>query len=239
MAKDDVIEVDYAIPSSALSISTDKILIDARDETNGVRVSTWGSNYKWYARFGHNAGATSSAYTNQFQIGSLTLSKGTLIVNGTTVLSDMVFTAMPTGTLKLFTGINYETGELSAPSYARISKVKITRNGEIIHNYLPKQRTSDGELGMHDTITDEFFTNAGIEVFGYAAADIVEGNTVQRKPTLTEEQKAALQALMDDYYNNRSTFYYEFTHNRNAFTSGGQCYNSTKGKFKQCCATFV
>lgn len=237
--EDDVIEVDYAIPKTALSIDTDKILIDARDSSNGVRVSTWGSNYKWYARFGHGTGATSNAYTNQFQIGSLTLSKNTLIINGTTVLSDMVFTAMPTGTLKLFSGINNDTGELSAPSYARISKVKIIRNGETIHNYLPKLRTSDNELGMHDTITGDFFTNAGTETFAYAAADVVEGNTVQRKPTLTEEQKAALQALMDDYYNNRSTFYYEFTHNRNAFTSGGQCYNSTKGKFKQCCATFV
>ena len=29
------------------------------------------------------------------------------------------------------------------------------------------------------------------------------------------------------------------THNRNAFVSGGQCYDSTRGKFKQCCATFV
>lgn len=237
--EDDVIEVDYAIPASALDISSDKILIDARDASNGVRVSTWGNNYKWYVRFGHNSGSTSAAFTNANQSGTFSISKGQFILNGTVVFDDMTFTAMPTGTLKLFTGINHETGALSAPSYARISNVKIKRNGETIHNYRPMQRTEDSELGMRDAVTGEFYTNAGTGIFSYAPADAVESTTVVKKPTLTEEQKLALQALMDDYYNNRSTFYYEFTHNRNAFTSGGTCYTSSKGKFKQCCATFV
>lgn len=237
--EDDVIEVDYQIPASALDINTDKILIDARDSSNGVRVSTWGSNYKWYARFGHGSGTTSDAYTNQHQSGTLSISKNTLVLNGTTSLDNMPYTAMPTGTLKLFTGINYDTGAISGPSYARIYKVKIKRNGETIHNYTPAQRNADGELGMRDSITGEFFTNAGIGVFAFAPADQVASATVQKKPTLTDEQKAALQSLMDDYYNNRGTFYYEFTHNRNAFTAGSTCYTSSKGKFKQCCATFV
>lgn len=237
--EDDTIEVDYTIPESALAISTDKILIDARDASNGVRVSTWGNNYKWYVRFGHGSGSTSSAYTSQHQSGTFTLSKSKFILNGTVVFDDMTFTAMPTGTLKLLTGINHDTGALSAPSYARISNVKIKRDGETIHNYRPMQRTEDGELGMRDTVTGEFYTNAGTGVFSYAPADVVESTTVQRKPTLTDAQKQALQALMDDYYNNRGTFYYEFTHNRNAFTAGSTCYTAAKGKFKQCCATFV
>lgn len=237
--EDDVIEVDYEIPASALSVSTDKILIDARDASNGIRVSTWGSNYKWYARFGHSAGTTSSAYSNQHQSGTLSISKNKLVLNGTTALSDMPYTAMPTGTLKLFSGVTHDTNAISGPSYARISQVKVKRNGETIHSYVSSQRTSDSELGMRDIITGEFFTNAGTGIFGYAPADVVESTTVQRKPTLTDEQKAALQALMDDYFNNRGTFYYEFTHNRNAFTAGSTCYTAAKGKFKQCCATFV
>ena len=60
--ENDVIEVDYQIPASALDINTDKILIDARDSSNGVRVSTYGKNYKWYARFGHGSGTTSAVY---------------------------------------------------------------------------------------------------------------------------------------------------------------------------------
>lgn len=236
--EDDVIEVDYEIPSDALAIKTDKILIDARDASNGVRVSTWGDNGKWYVRFGHGSGTTSAVISGN-QKGTLSICKNKFILNGTVISDALPFTAMPTGTLKLLSGVNHDTGAISAPSYARISSVKIKQNGETIKNYRPVQRTSDGELGMRDTVNGDFYTNAGTGVFGYAPEDVVESTTVQRKPTLTDEQKLALQSLMDDYYNNRSTFYYEFTHNRNAFTSGGQCYNSTKGKFKQCCATFV
>lgn len=238
LQEDDVLEVDYEIPEAALSIKTDKILIDARDSANGVRVSTYSGTYKWYARFGHNESKTSTAITSSMK-GSLSISKGQFVLNGTVVFNDMVFTAMPTGTLKFFAGVNYETGMISAPSYARILGAKIRRNGETIRNYRTMQRTEDGELGMRETVTSEFLTNAGTGTFGFAPADVVESSTVVRKPTLTEEQKLALQSLMDDYYNNRGTFYYEFTHNRNAFTAGSQCYNSEKGKFKQCCATFV
>lgn len=237
--EDDEITVDYEIPAEALQKKTDKIIIDARDTSNGIRVSTYGDNWKWYARFGYNAGAVSAAFTNKYQKGTFTISKNTFVLNGVVIFSDMVFTAMPTGTLKLFSGINQETGALSAPSYARISNVKIKRNGETIRNFRACQRTADGELGMRDSVTGEFYTNAGTGVFEYLPDDVVESGTVIKKPTLTMEQKEALQALMDDYYNNKGTFFYEFTHNRNAFTSGGQCYDSTKGKFKQCCATFV
>lgn len=238
LQEDDVLEVDYEIPESALAVKTDKILIDARDSSNGVRVTTYSGTYKWYARFGHNESKTSAAITTSLK-GTLALSKGKFILNGVIIFSDLVYTAMPTGTLKLLAGVNYETGAISAPSYARISAAKIKRNGETIRNFLPVQRTADGELGMRDVVTGEFYQNAGTGVFGYAPSDFVESTAVQRKPTLTTEQKLALQSLMDDYYNNRGTFFYEFTHNRNAFTAGSTCYDSTKAKFKQCCATFV
>lgn len=236
--EDDTLEVDYEIPEAALDIKTDKIMIDARDASNGIRVSTYSGTYKWYARFGHNESQTSAAITSSLK-GTLSLSKGQFVLNGAVVFDSLVFTAMPTGTLKLFAGVNFETGAISAPSYARISAAKIKRNGETIRNFRPVQRTADGELGMRDTVTGEFFPNAGTGVFSFAPADVVESTAVQRKPTLTDAQKQALQALMDDYYNNRGTFYYEFTHNRNAFTAGSTCYTSDKGKFKQCCATFV
>lgn len=243
LQEDDVLEVDYEIPESALSIKTDKILIDARDDANGVRVSTYSGTYKWYARFGHNEGASSNAITSSLK-GSFSISKGRFVLNGSIVFDDLVFTAMPTGTLKFLSGVNYETGAVSAPSYARILSAKVRRNGETVRNWRAVQRTSDGELGMRETVTDEFLTNAGTGVFGYAPSDDAgnSGNgtgVAQGYPKLTDEQKMAMQSLMDDYYNNKGTFYYEFTHNRNAFTSGGTCYTSAKGKFKQCCATFV
>lgn len=238
LQEDDVLEVDYEISEEALSIKVDKILIDARDDANGVRVSTYSGTHKWYARFGYNESQTSGALTSSMQ-GSLILKKGQFILNGSVIFDDLAFRAMPTGTLKLLAGVNYETGAISAPSYARIKACKIKRNGETIRNFRPMQRTADNELGMRDTVTGDFLTNAGTGVFDYLPSDVVESGTVVKKPTLTDDQKMALQKLMDDYYNNRSTFYYEFTHNRNAFTGGGQCYDSSRGKFKQCCATFV
>ena len=245
LQEDDVLEVDYEIPESALSIKVDKILIDARDNSNGVRVSTYSGTYKWYARFGHNESKTSAAITSSLK-GSFSLSKGRFVLNGAVLFDDMVFTAMPTGTLKFLAGVNYETGTISAPSYARILGAKVRRNGETVRNWRTMQRTSDGELGMRETVTDEFLTNAGTGVFGYAPGDDTgdggsgSGTGVAKGyPKLTDEQKMAMQSLMDDYYNNKGTFYYEFTHNRNAFTSGGTCFTSDKGKFKQCCATFV
>lgn len=238
LTEDDVITLDFTIPSAAVAVNTDKIIIDARDDSNGVRVSTYADNKKWYARFGHNSGTTSNAQSAAIRQGSLVFSKDSLIVNGVTVLSDLTFTAMPNSTLKLLSGVTPE-GSVSGPSYARISSCKVVRDGEIILNLTPVQRVEDGAIGMRDIVSGEFLMNSGTGVFGYELAPVAGDVTVKKYPSLTDEQKAAMQKLMDDYYNNRSTFYYEFTHNRNAFTSGGQCYDSTRGKFKQCCATFV
>lgn len=238
LAKDDVITVDFEVPDSAVSVNTDKILIDARDDSNGVRVSTYADNKKWYARFGNSSGTTSSVQPAAIRQGTINFSKKSLIVNGTTVISSLPFTSMPVGTLKLLSGVTPE-GAISGPSYARIKSCKVIRDGEIILNLIPVQRVEDGVVGMRDIISDEFLMNSGTGVFGYELAPVSGDASVKKYPSLTDEQKAAIQSLMDDYYNNRGTFYYEFTHNRSAFTSGGQCYNSTKGKFKQCCATFV
>lgn len=235
---DDVIMVDFEVTDSAVSVNTDKILIDARDDSNGVRVSTYADNKKWYARFGNSSGTTSSAQPAAIRQGSIIFSKESLIVNGTTVISSLPFTSMPTGTLKFLSGVSPE-GAISGPSYARITSCKVIRNEKAILNLVPVKRMEDDEIGMRDLVSDEFFPNAGTGVFGYELAPVAGDVSVKKYPSLTDEQKAAIQSLMDDYYNNRGTFYYEFTHNRSAFTSGGQCYNSTNGKFKQCCATFV
>jgi hypothetical protein len=238
LTTEDIITLDFTIPASAAAIGTDKIIIDARDSSNGVRVSTYSDNKKWYARFGHNSGSTSTAQSAAIRQGSLVFSKDSLIVNGVTVINNMPFTAMPNGTLKLLSGVIPE-GAISGPSYARISSCKVIRGDETILNLTPVQRVEDGAIGMRDLVSGEFLMNNGTGLFEYELAPVAADVTVKKYPSLTDEQKAAMQKLMDDYYNNRSTFYYEFTHNRNAFTSGGQCYDSTRGKFKQCCATFV
>lgn len=35
----------------------------------------------------------------------------------------------------------------------------------LLHNLIPVERISDGELGLYDTITDNFYTNSGTGIF--------------------------------------------------------------------------
>ena len=51
------------------------------------------------------------------------------------------------------------------PSKIRISYAKIWENESVIKNFIPARRDSDGEIGMYDTVTNTFFTNAGTGEF--------------------------------------------------------------------------
>ena len=51
------------------------------------------------------------------------------------------------------------------PSKIRISYAKIWENESVIKNFIPARRNSDGMLGMYDTVTNTFFTNAGTDEF--------------------------------------------------------------------------
>jgi len=51
------------------------------------------------------------------------------------------------------------------PSKMRISYAKIWENESVIKNFIPARRNSDGVLGMYDTVTNTFFTNAGTDEF--------------------------------------------------------------------------
>ena len=68
--------------------------------------------------------------------------------------------------------------------------------------------------------------------------NLVRVESIKRHPSLTNAQKSAIKALIRDYWNNRTTFYYEWDHTRNAFADGS-AYNSENGKWKLNCGTFV
>jgi hypothetical protein len=42
---------------------------------------------------------------------------------------------------------------------------KIYDNGTLVRDMVPARRNSDGVLGMYDTVTNTFFTNAGTGEF--------------------------------------------------------------------------
>ena len=45
--------------------------------------------------------------------------------------------------------------------YGRVYYCKIYQNGTLVRNFIPAHQDSTGVLGMYDTVTDTFFTNAG------------------------------------------------------------------------------
>ncbi|MBO4683188.1 MAG: hypothetical protein J5611_01245 [Alphaproteobacteria bacterium] len=61
---------------------------------------------------------------------------------------------------------------------ARVWELKISQETDIVHNYVPARRDSDGELGLYDTVTNTFFTNAGTGEFiaGPVASYLPQGN---------------------------------------------------------------
>ena len=68
--------------------------------------------------------------------------------------------------------------------------------------------------------------------------NLVRVESIKRHPSLTNAQKSAIKALIMDYWNNRTTFYYEGDYTRNAFADGS-AYNSKNGKWGLNCGTFV
>ena len=77
------------------------------------------------------------------------------------------------GTVPAFVfGRNY--GDNRKESIARVYSIKITRDGSLIHNFVPSVRVSDGVAGLYDTSTGVFHTNSGTGEL--KIGDIVNGN---------------------------------------------------------------
>lgn len=238
--EDDIIEVDYAIPVESWDVSGDKFLVcatltgDASD-TGRMWISAYGDGGYGYVRFGSSK-STTVTFVDNFdytQFGTCVLRKGNFKINGVDVGAPS-YTVMPLGSLNIFARLSAD-GEITKHSYARISRVRITRNYELIKEYKAVRRTADGELGMLETISGEFFTNVGTGTFAYAP---LPDTQTWEKPRLTDEQKNAIRNLMDEWYDNRDTFYYEANNNRDTFV-GTNCYTSSVGRFRLCCATFA
>lgn len=61
------------------------------------------------------------------------------------------------------------TGSGNVPFIGRIYYVKIFANGDEVLNLIPCYRKSNGEIGMYDTTSKTFFTNAGTGTFAKGA----------------------------------------------------------------------
>lgn len=86
--------------------------------------------------------------------------------NSTKISVTKPVTVTPSDPIVIF---GYNAGTILWPYNCyeiRMHSVKIyDENNNLIHNLIPTERTSDGELGLYDTLTDKFYTNAGTGTF--------------------------------------------------------------------------
>ncbi|MBR5782011.1 MAG: hypothetical protein IKY27_08555 [Bacteroidales bacterium] len=233
--ENDTLVFEYEIPQSALDVNSDKVLfMGYNGSASSVRVGTYGNRLKFYIRWGNTTSQeTGELDESVFMKGTIRLSKTEFSVNGTNLLAP---------TFKSWTN-NMSLYVLGTKSYVKVKSFKVyNQNGELIKHYVPMLRTEDEAAGLFEKKEEVFFVNTGSGMFLYPPVNISGGSsgtqTVVGVPKLTDGQKAEVKALMDDWYNNRDVFFYEYYHNRNTY-SNGSCYDASKGKFKLCCATFV
>lgn len=160
--EDDIIEMDYIRTSST---SADKALFGARDGTNGIWYSIYGTNA--YYRFGHNASDNASGAGNRYRV---KLQKGNVDIDGLT--EALPFTALPDVPLYLFAGNNNNEGQWMY-CHCKTRGFKITKQtGEVVMALLPHKRNSDGKIGMLDSVSGKFFENSGTGEDFIAGAEI-------------------------------------------------------------------
>lgn len=61
----------------------------------------------------------------------------------------------------LFALHNYNNGAANFDNGGKLKLCKIWENNVLVRNFIPAKRKSDGTLGLYDTVTGIFFTNAG------------------------------------------------------------------------------
>lgn len=122
---------------------------------------------KGYARFGSG---TSTTIANGDCSSFSTLKKGTATIN--TWETSLTFKAMPTIPMVLFA---CRVADMSVDYHAIVQCMGFTiedENGEVM-NLEPHRRDSDGKVGMLDTVSGKFYTNAGVGADFIAGSDMV------------------------------------------------------------------
>lgn len=169
----DIVEIDYVLTN--LTATGDKFICGSHVATgsnNGNWVETYGTGNRWYVRFGSTTSANAN-FSNSQASGTMIFKKGSFSVNGTQIATP-AFTEMPSSNFTLFGRLSSGGLPSNTGAYVRISECRIrdSRNGFLTHKYVPCRQNSDGELGMMDAYSGEFFPNVGTGTF--IAGDVVE-----------------------------------------------------------------
>lgn len=168
----DVIYATYMLNPDYLSVNTDKMLFCCKDgySGGGVWVDVYGSQNRWYARFGSPGSVNGLFDTYLSGKHTAELKKQSLSIDGNKILAPS-FSSMPNTSIcfagKLntsnviawgFCGNLYEgTGILKADGSARWWGI-------------PVKRLSDDAGGMFDIVSNNFYPSLGTSPFGVGPA---------------------------------------------------------------------
>lgn len=147
----DVIEMEY-IPT--YTSSSDKMLFSAYSTEGSIWVSLYGTTA--YVRFGTTSSVSVTNATSKY---SVKLQKGKVTFDGTDTLLNN-YSAMPTSTLRLFSGTS-SAGNAYSHCHCQCKSIRINNDNGVVKALLPYRRKSDGKVGMLDIINDVFYTTEG------------------------------------------------------------------------------
>ncbi len=134
-------------------------------KNNVPNISTW-TKYKVASNF--RAGYSSSSGTD---IGIIDGQTGTISLKGNTISwSEGSSSSFNRGydftvPFSIFLFAQHSENNTTELATTKIYYAKFWLNGELFRNFIPVMRNSDSKVGMYDTVTRQFFTNAGTGEF--------------------------------------------------------------------------
>lgn len=127
----------------------------------GTGIGYW---IRSYNKTANNPDITKSVVNGAVTNAMIDPVRGIAVVNG----ESLTFTALPSGatTTKPY-GIFARISDKGALQSKAVTfyYFKFYRNGELIGDFVPCYRKSDGEIGMYDLVGKQFHTNAGTGTF--------------------------------------------------------------------------
>ena len=88
-----------------------------------------------------------------------------IVINGTKYADLTAGSTTANYSMALFGRMNNATGVVEKLGAHKINYAKIYDNNVLVRNFIPAKRNSDNVVGMYDTVSQTFFTNAGTGTF--------------------------------------------------------------------------
>ncbi len=148
-------------------ITNDSVIVGVlADRASGrLDVNPWNNTLTLNFANSYSSGICGAIHNNTDYIISINYKNNRKrFVNGISVLDITNTLITHDNTMYMFAG-HSATGPANWFFTGRIYYLQITEGMNLVRNFIPARRNSDGEIGMYDTVTNTFFTNAGTGEF--------------------------------------------------------------------------